>query len=42
MEWNFSGYEAKVPREGIGGYDEYYRVVTTMAAVAAESAAAGG
>ena len=34
--WNFSGYEAKQPREGIGGYDEYYRVVTTMAAVAAE------
>ncbi len=34
--WNFSGYESKQPREGIGGYDEYYRVVTTMAAVAAE------
>ena len=34
--WNFSGYEAKEPREGIGGYDEYYRVVTTMAAVAGE------
>ena len=34
--WNFSGYEAKQPREGIGGYDEYYRVVTTMAAVAGE------
>ncbi len=34
--WNFSGYEAKQPRDGIGGYDEYYRVVTTMAAVAAE------
>jgi hypothetical protein len=34
--WNFSGYEAKQPREGIGGYDEYYRVITTMAAVAAE------
>ena len=36
VHWNFSGYEAKQPREGIGGYDEYYRVVTTMAAVAAE------
>ncbi|MCY3951378.1 MAG: hypothetical protein OXG69_02385 [bacterium] len=34
--WNFSGYESKEPREGIGGYDEYYRVVTTMAAVAGE------
>ena len=34
--WNFSGYESKTAREGIGGYDEYYRVVTTMAAVAAE------
>ena len=34
--WNFSGYEAKESREGIGGYDEYYRVVTTMAAVAGE------
>jgi len=34
--WNFSGYEAKEPREGIGGYDEYYRVVTTMAAVGGE------
>ncbi|MDE0653886.1 MAG: hypothetical protein OXI26_09555 [bacterium] len=34
--WNFSGYEAKEPREGIGGYHEYYRVVTTMAAVAGE------
>ena len=34
--WNFSGYEAKEPREGIGGYNEYYRVVTTMAAVAGE------
>ena len=34
--WNFSGYESKQPRDGIGGYDEYYRVVTTMAAVAAE------
>ncbi|MCY3925244.1 MAG: 6-pyruvoyl-tetrahydropterin synthase-related protein, partial [bacterium] len=32
--WNFSGYESKQPREGIGGYDEYYRVVTAMAAVA--------
>lgn len=36
VHWNFSGYEAKQPREGIGGYDEYYRVVTTTAAVAAE------
>ena len=36
VEWNFSGYEAKQPRGGIGGYDEYYRVVTTMEAVAAE------
>ena len=34
--WNFSGYEAKEPREGIGGYDEYYRVVSTMAAVGNE------
>ncbi len=34
--WNFSGYESKEPREGLGGYDEYYRVVTTMAAVAGE------
>lgn len=34
--WNFSGYEAKEPRDGIGGYDEYYRVVTAMAAVAGE------
>lgn len=34
--WNFSGYEAKQPRQGLGGYDEYYRVVTTMEAVAAE------
>ena len=34
--WNFSGYEAKQPRQGLGGYDEYYRVVTTMETVAAE------
>ena len=36
VHWNFSGYEAKQPRDGIGGYDEYYRVITRMAAVAAE------
>ena len=36
VDWNFSGYESKVPRDGIGGYEEYYRVITTMAAVAEE------
>ena len=32
--WNFSGYESKQPNDGGGGYEEYYRVVTTMARVA--------
>ena len=32
--WNFSGYESKQPNDDGGGYEEYYRVVTTMARVA--------
>ncbi len=36
VDWNFSGLEAKQERAGMGGYEEYYRVVEAMSDVAAE------
>ena len=31
VSWNFSGYESKQPRGPGGGYEEYERIVSTMA-----------
>lgn len=36
VSWNFSGYEGKLPRATGGGYEEYQRVVSTMAQLGEE------